>query len=142
MAAPMARLVEAGAYDALVPMPTTARRIRARGYNQAELLAEEIAECVGIPTRALLERRRGRRSQTSLAPHARRTNVQGAFTVPVPSEVSGLCLLLVDDVLTTGATAGAAATVLVEAGAERVDLVTYARALPRLASRKGGRRVA
>lgn len=145
MAAPMARaarsvsatLAGPGGF-VVVPVPTTARRLRERGYNQAGLLAEGVAARLGLPVAEALTRARALASQTALAPGERRENVRGAFSVGRRDDaelIAGRSVLLVDDVLTTGATAGEAALTLVRAGAERVVLVTFARALPRLAAR-------
>jgi len=115
----------------VVPVPTTSKRRRLRGYNQAELLAESLAACTGRPLRRALERRSEGRSQTALTPAERRENVRGVF-VPSATEgdIAGARVLLVDDVLTTGATASEAATALVAMGASCVTLVAFARALP------------
>jgi ComF family protein len=127
----------ASARAMVVPVPTTARRLRERGYNQAGLLASGVAGALGLPVLEALTRARASRSQTTLAPGERRENVRGAFA-PAPSGargVAGAHVLLVDDVLTTGATAGEAARTLAHEGAVRVTLLTFARALPRLAAR-------
>lgn len=132
----MARLVPAlspkGGEVPVVPVPTTPGRLRVRGYNQARLLAEEVARRSGSRLVDALQRRDGGRSQVSLHPDERRANVDGAFSVR--PEARGLIgnadLILVDDVLTTGATASAAARALGEGGARTVRLLTFARALP------------
>lgn len=114
-----------------VPVPTTAVRLRQRGYNQAALLAAAFAACTGRQVRALLERAGASSSQTALQPAARGANVAGAFRIS-PSETRFLQsahLLLIDDVLTTGATAAECARTLAAAGARCVTLVTFARAL-------------
>jgi ComF family protein len=115
----------------VVPVPTTSQRRRRRGYNQAELLAESFAERTGRAVRRPLVRRSEGRSQTSLTPAERRENVRDVFA-PSPSDadVVGARVLLVDDVLTTGATACEAAATLSSMGASRVTLVAFARALP------------
>ncbi|MFQ5536361.1 MAG: ComF family protein [Gemmatimonadota bacterium] len=118
--------------DGVVAVPTTAKRRRRRGYNQARLLAHVVAEQLELPVSGALKRVRGGATQVSLPPALRLDNVRGAFT-PAPgagSVVTGRHLLLVDDVLTTGATACAAAEALHGAGAASVTLVTFARALP------------
>jgi ComF family protein len=116
----------------VVPVPTTARRLRRRGYNQAELLARRLARERGSPLVDALERAGEGRSQTTLAPTERRKNVRGVFRPlgAAAPHVAGVDVLLVDDVLTTGATASEAATALASLGAASVTLVAFARALP------------
>lgn len=117
----------------LVPVPTTPSRRRARGYNQAELLARELARRTGLPLERILLRKEGGGTQVALHRQERRANVEGAFDT-----VAGACdrlrrrsVLLVDDVLTTGATGQAAAYALATgAKAARVRLITFARSLP------------
>jgi ComF family protein len=116
----------------VVPVPTTARRRQMRGYNQAELLAEGVAGPLGLPLCRALVRVSEGRSQTALTPSERRENVRGVFA---PAPPSGACVvgahaLLVDDVLTTGATASEAASALIGMGARAVTLLAFARALP------------
>ena len=121
-----------GRYSVVVPVPTTARRMRRRGYNQAELLARRLAADRGLRLVHALERSGEGRSQTTLAPTERRENVRGVFAhvAGAAPHVSGADVLLVDDVLTTGATASSSATALASLGAASVTLVAYARALP------------
>ncbi len=116
----------------VVPVPTTRRRMRSRGYNQAHLLASAVSEEVGRPLQEALERRHGGPTQVGLHPAQRRANVKKAFAVRDDAVVvlSGARVLLVDDVLTTGSTAAAAARGLVQAGAAEVFLSTFARACP------------
>lgn len=123
--------------DVVVPVPTTGSRRKKRGYNQAEVLAELVASAIGVQMVQALNRRRGEGSQTSLTPAERRANVRGAFVrgPGLGALLRGADVLLVDDVLTTGATGGEAATALAGAGAGTVTLVTYARALPSTALR-------
>ena len=121
--------VAVSSFRVVVPVPTTERRIRLRGYNQAALLADGVAAELDLPVAHALRRRMGSGSQTALTPAQRRANVRDAFAgQPVP-EVRGGHVLLVDDVLTTGATAGEAARALSGLGAASVTLVTFARAL-------------
>lgn len=133
IAGAMARVCPEGpARRLVVPVPTTAQRLHQRGYNQAELIAVRLAELRDMPLVRALERRSGGRSQTALTPAERRENVRGVF-VPVRGverTLRGAHVLLVDDVLTTGSTAGEAATTLTEIGAASVTLVAFARALP------------
>jgi ComF family protein len=124
--------------EALVThVPTTTARRRRRGYDQAEVLAEAVAERLGFPRICALERRGGA-TQVRLSPEARRQNVKGKFRISPSSRsrMRGVEVILIDDVLTTGATATAAASVLGEAGVRSVRLLTYARALPLGADRK------
>lgn len=116
----------------VVPVPTTAGRTKQRGYNQAALLASAYAREIDAPLTHALERVREGPSQISLPPDQRKRNVEGAFQVRggAGAEVEGLEVALIDDVLTTGATAGAAALALERAGASGVLVVTFARALP------------
>lgn len=134
MAKSMAALVlpeELAPPTMVIPVPTTERRLRERGYNQADLLALGVAGIRGLPVVRPLTRVRGGPTQVSLRPSQRRANVSGVFEVTgYQRELRGVHALLVDDVLTTGATAGAAADALVRGGAAAVTLMTFARALP------------
>ena len=103
-----------------------------RGFNQAAQLGRGIARIRGMRFANLLARNRWTGSQASLSNSDRRSNVSGAFKVRRP--VQGLRILLIDDVMTTGATAGACATVLKRAGAKSVTLLTLARVDRRLAA--------
>lgn len=116
----------------VVPVPTTPARARRRGYNQAGLLAGVVARRLGLPYHEGLRRSSAPSSQTSLSPRARKENVRGAFAVVDGAGIEGTEVVLVDDVLTTGATAAEAASTLASAGAASVSLVTFARALPRV----------
>jgi ComF family protein len=111
----------------LVALPLHARRFRERKYDQTQLLAGELARATRRQAPVgLLSRARETRRQVGLSESERALNVSGAFTA-APS-VAGREVLLVDDVLTTGATVRAAATALQEAGATRVEVLTLARA--------------
>lgn len=115
----------------LVPVPTTPRRMRRRGYNQASVLAREVGARAGIPVVEALGRKEEAASQVTLLASQRFRNVLGAFEAVAGAEgVSGRRVLLVDDVLTTGATAREAAGVLAGSGAASVSLLVFARALP------------
>ncbi len=118
----------------VIPVPTTPLRLRARGYNQAEVLATAFASETGRTVICGLERSAGASSQIALQPAARLANVAGAFgpVAGAETDFAGEHLLLVDDVLTTGATVAACARALVDAGARCVSVVTFARATGRL----------
>ncbi|MEJ2502801.1 MAG: phosphoribosyltransferase family protein, partial [Gemmatimonadota bacterium] len=118
----------------VVPVPTTPLRVRERGYNQASVLAHAVAERSGRHVLEALTRAGGARSQTTLQPAARRANVAGAFALGpgMARSIAGEHVLLVDDVLTTGATIIACSEALVEAGARCVSALTFARATGRL----------
>jgi ComF family protein len=118
--------------DALVPVPLHRARLAERGFNQAEALAEPCGAAWRLPVlgRALV-RTRPTLPQTDLDADARRANVRDAFRVPRSGELLGRRLLLVDDVLTTGATVGAAARALRAAGAAAVGVLTLARVVRR-----------
>ncbi|MCC6752190.1 MAG: ComF family protein [Deltaproteobacteria bacterium] len=119
------------AHHALVPVPLHHRQLARRGFNQAALLARHARS--GLPHPILhdaLRRTRPTAEQAGLSRADRLTNRTGAFVVPRPSLVRGRKLLLVDDVLTTGATAQACAVALYDAGALEVRVLTVARAVP------------
>lgn len=114
--------------DALVAVPLHPRRERERGYNQARIVAARLAAETGLP---LLEggvkRVRLTPPQVGLNRPARIENMRGAFAVTDPDAVTGRKLLLVDDVMTTGATVAACARALLRAGAAEVRVLTIAR---------------
>jgi ComF family protein len=114
----------------LVPVPVHADRARERGYDQAELLAAAAGASLDLPAVALLERRRATVAQYSLSREARAANVGGAFALRAgvpPRVVRGRWPVLVDDVVTTGATLAACAAALLDAGAIGVSAVTVSR---------------
>ena len=114
--------------DLIVPVPLHWTRLFARRYNQAGLLAHAIHRAGGPPVAPdWLVRRRRTPSQGRLGPVARARNVRGAFALRPGCDVAGKRLVLVDDVLTTGATAESCARVLLKAGAKAVDLLVLAR---------------
>ena len=114
--------------DAIAYVPLHPRKARARSYNQARLLAEHLSRRLKVPIeRNALRRVRWTSTQTRLSAEARRANVIGAFHSPIPDWVEGRRWLLIDDVMTTGATVDACARVLKEHGARRVVVATVAR---------------
>jgi len=114
-------------FDLIVPMPLHWRRRWQRGYNQAALLAREISRRWNAPVRNVVRRRRSTRPQAGLTNAKRRANVAGAFRITRGVRLDGMRVLLVDDVLTTGATASACARVLKRAGARQVTVLAVAR---------------
>lgn len=117
--------------DLIVPVPLHRRRLLARRYNQAAVLARALSPCLSIPAVVdLLCRVRATPSQGGLGRDARRQNVKGAFAVreKYGESLSGRDVLLVDDVMTTGATLDVCAQALKKAGARRVTAVVIARA--------------
>lgn len=108
-------------------VPLTRRKTWRRGYNQAKLLAVNLAEQTGLPAAALLKRNRTTEDQNQLNGQARRTNVKGAFSPIDPARTAGAAIILVDDVYTTGSTANECSKALKEAGAASVQVVTLAR---------------
>ena len=119
-----------GDIDVVAPVPLHRHRFRQRGFNQAYLLVRGWAlpeETVVI--RDLLVRTRATDAQTGLDRQQRRSNIRNAFSVSRRGQSAGKRVLLVDDVLTTGATADACADALIRDGAKRVDVLTLARAL-------------
>ncbi|MBR4500622.1 MAG: ComF family protein [Clostridia bacterium] len=112
-------------FDCILPVPLHPRRRRERGVNQAALLASEVSRRTGIPLREdLLVRKKYTRPQTAVGRRKRKSNVLDAFAVPSGPDVSGMKILLCDDVRTTGNTAQACARALKKAGAADVCLLT------------------
>ena len=116
---------------ALVPVPLSASRQRERGYNQSALLAAELSKKWSVPVWTdVVERVRPTRTQTELTPGERLSNVAGAFRVreSAARKLRGAHVMIVDDVVTTGATLGACAAALFEGGARIISYVTFGRA--------------
>jgi ComF family protein len=116
--------------DALVPVPLHWRRLWARRFNQAAALARVVSQASGVPVLDdALKRLRATPQQVGLARAERATNVQGAFAVPDARQaaVAGRRLVLVDDVLTSGATIDSCTRALLRAGAAGVDVLVFAR---------------
>jgi ComF family protein len=113
-------------FDTVVPVPLSPQRMRARGYNQAALLADFVSATLDAPLMTALSRIE-RPSQRSLGESARLSNLRGAFTCG--RDVGGKRILLVDDVVTTGATVSACADTLAQAGASRICVLAFARDL-------------
>ena len=115
-------------WDALVPVPLHSSREREREFNQAERLAKALSQATGIPLKSkLLCRTQETETQTRLAREERARNVRGAFRLNQLVDLSSQRLVLIDDVLTTGATTNACARELRAAGAQEVVVWTLAR---------------
>ena len=119
-------MLPGGEADLLVPVPTTKRRLRERGFNQAALLCRVIAQETGMPMAEALTRRDDHIAQSRLGGQSRRDNLAGVMRAE-RSVVAGKKILLVDDVYTTGATACEASRALREAGAVSVSVFAAAR---------------
>lgn len=115
--------------DVVVPVPLHRQRERERGYNQAALISKPLAKRLRLPHKTLLMRTKARPDKRILTPEERWESVRGAFATRPGSHVDNLRVLLVDDVLTTGATLDACARALREAGAKSVVGLTVARAI-------------
>ena len=115
--------------DLIVPLPLHPRRLRARGFNQSELIAAKLAEILAIPVlpRALRRKRNTPFQIKARTRAGRARNVKGAFVAPEQDLVRGKRVLLIDDTITTGATLTEAARVLREAGAKKVDAFVLAK---------------
>lgn len=115
--------------DAIIPVPLHPDRERERGFNQATLLARELARLSHLPVDeiSLIRRIHTERHRAGMDAKARRESVSKAFAVRHPDAISGRRVLLIDDVFTTGATVSACVMALKEAGAEEVFVLTIAR---------------
>jgi ComF family protein len=113
--------------DAVIPVPLHASRQRSRGFNQSFLLSQHIAPLLSAPVMDILVRTRPTQAQAHLGAGKRRTNVERAFAVRPGLHLAGRSCLLVDDVITTGATLAACADTLKAAGAPSVAAATLAR---------------
>ena len=120
---------EGVSFDAgyIIPVPLFRTKRVQRGYNQSEYIAKGLNEILGIPVlRSALKRIRNTRTQTGLDIDERKQNMEGAFTVKNIEAISGKNIILVDDVVTTGATINECAKTLKEAGAGDVFVISFA----------------
>lgn len=120
------KLKELPAADGLVFIPMTKRAERKRGYNQSRLLADELSRKTGIPLIDAVQKKRETPAQKALGRAERESNLQGVFHVAHRSAVRDKTLIIIDDVLTTGATVSEMAAVLKRAGAQKVYALTFA----------------
>lgn len=118
----------AGEYDLITWVPLSRRRLRERGYDQARLLAKATAKELGLPLTPTLHKQRNTQPQSGTGDAAkRRANIAGAYRMKTGADVTGKRILLMDDIVTTGATLSECARVLGKAGAEQVVCATVAR---------------
>lgn len=118
----------AGEYDFITWAPLSRKRLRARGYDQARLLARATAKEFGLPLTPTLVKQRNTQPQSGTGDAAkRRANIAGAYRMKKGADVTGKRILLMDDIVTTGATLSECARVLGKAGAEQVVCATVAR---------------
>jgi competence protein ComFC len=130
MAEGLNRYWEPGSLDLLIPVPLYTRRLRERGFNQALLLVKDLSRRTGMPYRkTILQKKKQTIPQVNLSGVERERELRGTFQVVPKKELSGLRVLLIDDVYTTGATVNECSKVLLNAGAERVDVLTLAHAM-------------
>lgn len=116
--------------DAIVAVPAHWTRQSKHGYNSAEAIGQQVANCLGLPfADRLVTRLRATRPQAELSPRERRANVKAAFAVRKHPDLSKAKILLVDDVMTTGATADEISKALLAAGAHSVSIAVLARAV-------------
>ncbi len=120
-------MLPSGEEELLVPVPTTRKRLRARGFNQARVLCDGLGKALGMPVADVLERIGEQEAQSSLPVREREQNLRGCMRCRC--RLDGKKILLVDDVYTTGATAEEAARALCAAGAAQVGVFAAARAL-------------
>ena len=111
--------------DVVIPVPLHRARQRERGFNQSEILAEGISQATGLPlVKDVLERKKNTKDQTYLNIQQRAENVRGAFVVIHPYKIGDKNVILVDDVMTTGATLNECARMLLDSGAKNVFGIT------------------
>lgn len=123
---------EMGQFDLVIPVPLHRRRLAKRGFNQSALIARGIGRCISVPADLdSLERARHIEPQVGLERESRIENVKGAFAISDKGaqKIADRHILLIDDVLTTGATVNECAKVLVRSGAKSVKVLTIARTL-------------
>lgn len=113
--------------DAIIPVPIHWTKKAIRGYNQSELIARGLSDITNIPVVTNLYASRPHRTQTRLNPQQRKDNIKGIFKLKHPEEITGMHLLLIDDVCTTGATLAAAAeTILYAAPSSKISILSLA----------------
>ena len=118
------------AYDMMIPIPLDRKKVRERGFNQAEVIAQMLKHLDPenkIEIHPLIKKKKKTAPQSQLKRRERLTNLNGAFSIKKSGGIKGKHILLVDDIFTTGSTIHECAKLLKENGAERVDFFTLAR---------------
>lgn len=114
--------------DLMIPVPLSYRRLFKRGYNQSVLLARELSKLTGVEIDVTsLVKVKNTKAQSTLLGKSRLKNIKNAFEVKKPDKIKNKRIVLIDDVMTTGATLSECAKVLLKAGAKSVDTLTVAR---------------
>ena len=123
-------------FDLIVPVPISVSRLKERGYNQSILLAQTIAKQLDMPVSEVLSKVRDTHDQVGLNFSERQDNLKGSIVLNDKQEVFDKVVLLIDDVMTTGATANICAQVLKKAKAKRVLVFTFAHAIVKIPTEK------
>ena len=111
--------------DVIIPVPISSGRLKKRGYNQSALMARQLSKRWGVPIdESMLVRRKETTLLRSLNPADRRLALSDAFAVKAEHRLTGKCVLLIDDIYTTGATVDTCSSVLMDAGADKVYVLT------------------
>jgi competence protein ComFC len=126
-----AALPDSGLIESIIPMPLSPERLMDRGFNQAEVIARELTLLTGLRAHstAVIRVKKTERHRAGMDARERARSLENAFRVRAPRLVEGRATLLVDDVMTTGSTAGEIARVLIEGGARTVNVLILARAM-------------
>jgi ComF family protein len=125
-----ASAIDVETIDVVSAVPLHESRLKERGFNQSELLAEAVAEAAGKPLKRLLGKTRATLPQVDLPRQSRSANVRGAFEPRLQEVIAGERILLIDDLFTTGATLSECARALRRAEAREVRAFTLARGIP------------
>jgi competence protein ComFC len=126
-----AALPDSGLIESIIPTPLGPERLAERGFNQAEVIARELALLTGlrVNSTAVVRVKKTERRRAGMGARERARSLENAFQIRAPRLVEGRAALLVDDVMTTGSTAGEIARVLLDGGARTVNVLTLARAM-------------
>ncbi|HKE02771.1 MAG TPA: ComF family protein [Blastocatellia bacterium] len=131
-----AALPQSGLIESIIPVPLHSARLAERGFNQAEVIARELVSLTGLRlnSTALIRVKKTERHRAGMGARERARSLEKAFRVRAPRLVEGRVALVVDDVMTTGSTAGEIARVLIDGGARAVNVLTLARAMNEFSS--------